>query len=439
MDREALWRLLGWAFDLEALWRLLGRAFDLEALRPLDGRAFDFECLRPLDGRALDLERLPRLAGRALDLELLPRLAGRALARGLGAERGRLRMEDLVGLVRVLFGLFHADGLDRELGLDRLALLFRMDRLFLLEERLLLKERPREGLDEPRDPLRDLLTDGLLRSSESVSAWAGVVGISSARAAKKRMNFCRMAHLPSAGTLVPDGGYSISFKINIFERTNFFQRILSSLDSPSAIMLASVGRRGQDQAGGAYMWLPSRDEALGFLRTHLKTTNLVRHCIATEAIMRSLAARFGEDEDLWGITGLFHDLDLDIVGGDMNLHGKTAVDILRKEGYPEEGLAAILAHNGDVLGVKVETRFDKALLAAETTTGLVVATTLVYMSKKIVDVKVKSVRKRMKEPRFAAGVDRDKVKLCEEIGIPLGEFLEVSVEAMRSVANEIGL
>ena len=187
------------------------------------------------------------------------------------------------------------------------------------------------------------------------------------------------------------------------------------------------------------MWIPARDEALGFLKSHLTTTNLVRHCIATEAIMRSLARRFGEDEELWGITGLFHDLDLDLVGDDMGRHGRTTVGILREKGYPEEGLQAILAHNGDVLGVPVETRFDKALLAAETTTGLVVATTLVYLSKKIADLKVKSVRKRMKEPRFAAGVDRSKVALCEEIGIPLAEFLEVSVEAMRGVADEIGL
>jgi len=187
------------------------------------------------------------------------------------------------------------------------------------------------------------------------------------------------------------------------------------------------------------MWLPPGDEALEFLKTILKSPNLVRHCIATEAIMRSLARRFGEDEELWGITGLFHDLDLDLVDGDMNRHGRTTVEILRERGYPEEGLHAILAHNGDVLGVPLETRLDRALLAAETTTGLVVATTLVYQSKKLADVKVKSVRKRMKEPRFAAGVDRSKVMLCEDFGIPLPEFLGVALEAMRGVADEIGL
>ena len=187
------------------------------------------------------------------------------------------------------------------------------------------------------------------------------------------------------------------------------------------------------------MWIPAREEALIFLKTHLTTTNLVRHCIASEAIMCALARRFGEDEHLWGITGLFHDLDLDIIDGDMTRHGIRTVEILRAEGFPEEALTAILAHNGDVLGVPVETLFDKALLAAETTTGLVVATTLVYPSKKIADIKIKSVRKRMKEPRFAAGVDRSKVMLCEDIGIPLPEFLELSVNAMREVAEEIGL
>ncbi|MBM4371049.1 MAG: HDIG domain-containing protein [Deltaproteobacteria bacterium] len=176
-----------------------------------------------------------------------------------------------------------------------------------------------------------------------------------------------------------------------------------------------------------------------FLRSHLGTTNLVRHSLATEAILRALARRLGEDEELWGLTGLFHDLDLDLVGGDMARHARTTVDILKKMGFPDEGLAAILAHNGDVLGVPLRTPLDIALLAAETTTGLIVAAALVVPTRKLADVAAKSVLKRMKEQRFAAGVDRAKVMKCEALGIPLPEFIELSLEAMRGVAADIGL
>jgi uncharacterized protein len=187
------------------------------------------------------------------------------------------------------------------------------------------------------------------------------------------------------------------------------------------------------------MWLPDRDEALPFLKEHLKTENLVRHCIATEAILRALAQRLGHDEELWGITGLFHDMDLDLVDNDMNQHGRKTAQILEEKGFPEEGRQAILAHNGDVLDIPLVTPLDVALLAGETITGLVVATTLVYPSRKVADVKVKSIRKRMKEKRFAAGVDRDKVRKIEELGIPLDDFLNLALDSMRGVADEIGL
>lgn len=187
------------------------------------------------------------------------------------------------------------------------------------------------------------------------------------------------------------------------------------------------------------MWLPNRAEALDFLRTHLTTDSLVRHCIATEAIMRTLAGNLGEDENLWGITGLFHDIDLDLVSGDLARHGLAAADLLRGKDFPEEGINAILAHNGDILGFKLVTRFDHALLAAETTTGLIVAAALVQPSRLIREVNFKSLKRRMKEKRFAAGVDREKILEIEKIGISLDDFLQMSLDSMMTVAGEIGL
>jgi len=187
------------------------------------------------------------------------------------------------------------------------------------------------------------------------------------------------------------------------------------------------------------MWLPERSEALELLRHHVKQENLVRHCIATEAIMRSLARHFGEDEDLWGITGLLHDMDLELVGEDMHKHARKTVEILEGKGFPEAGLKAILAHNGDVLGVPMSNPFEHCLSAAETITGLVVACTLVYPSKKVADVKPKSIRKRMKEKRFAAAVNRDRIAAIEGAGLGLDEFIPLALEAMRTVGDDIGL
>ncbi|MBM4353394.1 MAG: HDIG domain-containing protein [Deltaproteobacteria bacterium] len=102
------------------------------------------------------------------------------------------------------------------------------------------------------------------------------------------------------------------------------------------------------------MGLPNRQDAMVLLREHVKQENLVRHMIATEAIMRALARRLGGNEELWGISGLLHDLDLEIVDNDMNRHARTTAAILAERGFPPEGLDAILAHNGDVLGIPLK-------------------------------------------------------------------------------------
>ncbi len=182
-----------------------------------------------------------------------------------------------------------------------------------------------------------------------------------------------------------------------------------------------------------------RDQALALLHKHVSSDHLIRHSLATEAIMRALAVKLGHDPDLWGRTGLLHDLDFDSTKDDMPNHTLVAEPILREAGLEEEAITAIKSHNAEVLGLERTTPLEIALTAAETMTGMVVAATLVYPEKKIAVVKPKSVTKRMKEKAFAAAVNRDHIRLCEKLGIPLDQFAALSVEAMKPIAEELGL
>ncbi len=182
----------------------------------------------------------------------------------------------------------------------------------------------------------------------------------------------------------------------------------------------------------------SRPEAETLMREKISNENLRRHMLASEAVMRALARALGRDEEMWGVTGLVHDIDLEAVGADPKRHAATAADWLEGK-LPPEAVSAVRAHNGEALGVKRESELEHALACCETVTGLVVAATLVLPSKKIADLKPKSVVKRMKEPRFAAGVNRDIVRECESLGVPLERFVELAVEAMRGVGQQIGL
>lgn len=183
----------------------------------------------------------------------------------------------------------------------------------------------------------------------------------------------------------------------------------------------------------------NRGKALEILKQHVQTENLRKHCLATEAIMRKLAQRLGKDEELWGLTGLLHDLDLEITRDDQSRHGLVAADMLAKEGFSPEALQAIRAHNGEVLGIPRQSDFEHALACAETITGLIVATALVRPDKKIVSVKPKSIKKRMKEKRFAENVNRTIIRECEGVGIPLEEFITLSLEAMQEISDDLGL
>ena len=183
----------------------------------------------------------------------------------------------------------------------------------------------------------------------------------------------------------------------------------------------------------------SREKALARLKEHVKNEKTIVHCLASEAVMRALARKLGEDEDRWGLTGLLHDVDVEVTDADPKVHALKAGELLTDFGFDAEMIDAIRMHNDEATGLARSTRFQHALAAGETITGLIYATTLVYPDKKIESVKYKSVRKRMKEKAFAASVNRDHILECEKIGIPLDEFIQLSVDAMRGISEEIGL
>lgn len=183
------------------------------------------------------------------------------------------------------------------------------------------------------------------------------------------------------------------------------------------------------------MTLPTRDEAWRLVQEFLHQEYLLKHSLASEAVMHALALRLGYDATLWSITGLLHDLDLELIGEDMHRHAHETARILRERfDYPAEGLQAIVAHNGDVLGVPCATPLDHALTAAESITGLVFATALILPSKQLTDVKAKSVAKRIKEPRFAAKVSRERIGHHQNLGLEAEPFCELAVTAMQGAA-----
>jgi uncharacterized protein len=182
------------------------------------------------------------------------------------------------------------------------------------------------------------------------------------------------------------------------------------------------------------MVLPSRTQAVALLHEYLKGEYVLRHSLATEAVLRALATHLGQDVELWSVTGLLHDLDLELVGDDMNRHARETVRILRERfEYPQEGLDAILSHNGDVLDIPCRTPFEHALTAGESITGLAFATALVLPSRKLADVKASSVTKRIKEPRFAAKVSRERIGHHKDLGLDAPQFCAIAVDAMKSI------
>ena len=182
----------------------------------------------------------------------------------------------------------------------------------------------------------------------------------------------------------------------------------------------------------------NREEVLESIMANVENQNLIKHMLAVEAVMRALAERFGENEEEWGLTGLLHDIDVELTEGDMNTHSKMGADLAREMGANEAMTHAVLCHN-ERHGIPCETKLDKALFCADPLTGLVTAAALVRPDKKLAGVEAKSVRKRFKEKSFAAGANREQIATCSEIGLELDEFLELGLKAMQGIADGLGL
>ena len=183
----------------------------------------------------------------------------------------------------------------------------------------------------------------------------------------------------------------------------------------------------------------TRDEAYALLCDHVKADNLRKHCLATEAILRALARRLGEDPEPWGVVGLVHDLDFESTADTPPEHTRKTCEILREKGLSEAVLQAVREHNAEALGIPRDSRMGIALACGETVTGLIVAATLVHPDKKLASVQASSVLKRMKKKDFARAVSRETIGDCQRLGIPLEDFIQLSLEAMQGIASDLGL
>ena len=184
------------------------------------------------------------------------------------------------------------------------------------------------------------------------------------------------------------------------------------------------------------MKVMDREKALELVKKHVKNRNLVKHMLAVEAVMKALAERLNEDEEIWGLAGLLHDIDYDLTYDKPEKHSIVAMDILKDYDLPKEVLDAILAHSGKK---KVETKIERAIYAADPITGLIVAAALIHPEKKLSSIDTKFVLNRFKEKSFARGANREQIKSITELGISLEEFVDLSLRAMQGISDDLGL
>ena len=170
------------------------------------------------------------------------------------------------------------------------------------------------------------------------------------------------------------------------------------------------------------------------------------HLIETEAIMRALAKKLGEDEEQWGLIGLLHDIDWDLTKNeDVSQHTVKCVEILKEAGATDFMVESIISHgygHDDIPAYQDKTRegnIQYCLVAAETLTGLIIACALVQPDKKLASVKLSSLKKKFKQKAFAANCNRELIQECEKAGIPLDEFLEIGLKSLQEISDELGL
>jgi len=182
----------------------------------------------------------------------------------------------------------------------------------------------------------------------------------------------------------------------------------------------------------------TREEAMELLKEYTKKPNLIKHALAVEGAMAAYARKFGEDENSWRIVGLLHDFDYEKYPDEKN-HPYRGAEILKEKGVPQDWIDAIMGH-AEYTGVERKTLMAKTLYAVDELTGFIIAVALVRPSKKLEDVTVKSVKKKMKDKAFAAAVDREAIKRgAEELGVDLDEHIQTVLDGLKAVAEDLGL
>ncbi|OHD64651.1 MAG: hydrolase [Spirochaetes bacterium RBG_13_51_14] len=186
------------------------------------------------------------------------------------------------------------------------------------------------------------------------------------------------------------------------------------------------------------MHIPTREDALSLLKEYNKTTNLVKHGLAVEAVMRHFAKKYGESEDMWGIVGLVHDLDYEQYPEE---HCTMSRKILLERNWPEEYVRAVASHGwGIFTDIEPQSTMEKILYAVDELSGLIIAAAMVRPSKSLMDLEASSVKKKWKDKSFAAGVDRTIIeKGASMLGMELTELIRESIIGLRTIAGELGL
>jgi putative nucleotidyltransferase with HDIG domain len=184
--------------------------------------------------------------------------------------------------------------------------------------------------------------------------------------------------------------------------------------------------------------LPTRQQAWELLHTHVHNENLLRHSLGVEAAMRACAERLDQDTELWGLTGLLHDIDYEECGDDAE-HGHRGARILEEAGYPRTVVDAVRTHPLPPDQPRTEL-IEKGLMSVDDLVGMIVAVTLVRPSRSLADVKPASVKKKMKDKAFARGANRDAIRCgAESLGIALDEHLAIVVKGLQGIAPQLGL
>ena len=183
---------------------------------------------------------------------------------------------------------------------------------------------------------------------------------------------------------------------------------------------------------------PNRDDAWKLLTEFTANPSLIKHGLSVEAAMRAYARRFEEDEEVWGIVGLVHDFDYEQNSTEAT-HLHVGCSLLRERGWPEEWIQAVASH-ADYMGIPRDTSLRKTLFAVDELTGFLTACALVRPDRSVADVRVASVKKKLKDKAFARAVNRDDVYSgAEALGVDLGEHIELVRDAMATISKALGL